>query len=29
VWLAFPAAEFVTMFIIVKGLRKNYSNYNR
>lgn len=22
VWLAFPAAEFVTMFIIVKGLRK-------
>lgn len=29
VWLAFPAAEFVTMFIIVKGLRKNYSNCNR
>lgn len=22
VWLAFPAAEFVTMFIIVKGLRR-------
>ena len=22
VWLAFPAAEFVTMFVIVKGLRQ-------